>query len=592
MIELIDEYLDNPYLDPNLQRRIEAGKAVLRRVQKRNARKVETEIMYQGAALRSISEPIAPSPPTKPKHLKPSSNKLEMVWKHPCRSSVSLFGTFTDPAWIEEIRMYRDQKDGYYKVDLSERGISPGTYLFKFVVDGEWRIDPTLPTRQDLNGHMNNTMFVRSTLRPLKSVRSAPAVDPTFGSSSSFLPPSVSRRYQRFVSLSRCSTPTLQSIFSSRSTVYRTTADISSQRQSSGLGLLSGAWMIPHPEKVSTGGADSFYFSKKSAGVADGVGEWEWRFRLDPRKFAEQLMKGCLNASKTVCDAATDVEQRSVQVLEEGYEFASAFGSSTACIGILDSVGERIGVANLGDSGFLHYRKHGLTMTCVMKTREQQHAFNMPYQLSRLPEPHLYDELANDPLYEELVKTIRTLSGRQLSKIDKPVDCDLYSSRIQEGDLLIFATDGVLDNLWSYDILSIVGDVAESSPFESRINFVESGPTNPEEIAKAIAMAAFDKSNIESGYKSPFGVECRKRTGAVHMGGKMDDITVVACWVIREEDLEQSLVDSVIAGREQELVCREWWRTRGGRVRRTSTDDARRSSKYEKFMSNEPGPSM
>ena len=27
------------------------------------------------------------------------------------------------------------------------------------------------------------------------------------------------------------------------------------------------------------------------AGVADGVGEWQWRFGLDPRAFADELMQ-------------------------------------------------------------------------------------------------------------------------------------------------------------------------------------------------------------------------------------------------------------------------------------------------------------
>jgi protein phosphatase PTC7 len=356
---------------------------------------------------------------------------------------------------------------------------------------------------------------------------------------------------------------------------------LSAERACTGLALICGAWMIPHPEKVSTGGADSFFYSPRSVGIADGVGEWEWRFRLDPRKFAEQLMKGCLVASRKFNDQ-DDIEQKALNVLTEGYNFVSAFGSSTACVGVLDSVGEKIGVANIGDSGFLHYRKQfitgGMSMTCVMKTREQQHAFNMPYQLSRLPKPEHYEELASDPIYSDLIKTIRSLSGRQLSKIDKPIDCDLYSSRLREGDMLVFATDGVLDNLWSYDILSIVGDVGKFSPFEARMNFSESGPTDPQEIAKAIATAAFEKSTIESGYKSPFGVECRKRTGAVHLGGKMDDISVVVCWVAREEDVEE------MRSSDGELVCREWWKTRGGRVRRTSDD--RRNNKYEKFNSN------
>ena len=32
--------------------------------------------------------------------------------------------------------------------------------------------------------------------------------------------------------------------------------------------------------------------STLALGVADGVGEWQWRFGLDPRAFADELMFG------------------------------------------------------------------------------------------------------------------------------------------------------------------------------------------------------------------------------------------------------------------------------------------------------------
>jgi protein phosphatase PTC7 len=581
MMHMIDESLAITSIDPTVRSRMEAGRSVLQRVCDRGSSKtVGKNPNLSCETLRCVSEPISATatPRVLPISNKPRFKKLEVVWKHSCVRSVSVFGTFSEPAWIEEFRMTRDPADGYYKVDLSDRGLSPGTYIFKYVVDGEWRIDPTLPTRSDLNGHVNNTMFVRSTLRPLKTVRSAPTVETansTPSSSSSY--PSASLRFG--LPLSRANTPLLQDT----TVINRRPASVAvpeDSRQTCNLALLCGAWMIPHPDKVSTGGADSFFFSDRAAGIADGVGEWEWRFKLDPRKFAEQLMRGCLDSSqKPHHDPSQSIEDRAVSVLADGYEYASAFGSSTACVVVMDDLGEKVGIANLGDSGCLHYRKQFLTsamsMTCVMKTRDQQHAFNMPYQLSRLPKPEHYDDLAQDPIYSELVTTLRSLSGRQLSKIDKPIDCDVHSSTVVEGDLIILATDGVLDNLWSYDILSIVGESAVISPFEARINLLESGPTDPEEIARALALAAYEKSVTESGYKSPFGVECRKRTGAVHLGGKMDDISVVACWVTsRRETCDQ-------------LVCRDWWRTRGGRVRKTSIDEARKMSKYEQFMSNE-----
>jgi serine/threonine protein phosphatase PrpC len=505
-----------------------------------------------------------------------------------------VYGTFTEQPWTE-VRMNRDPHDGFFKLDLSDWGLSPGTYIFKFVVDSEWRIDPidpTLPTRQDLNGHINNTMFVRSSARPLKTVRSAPMVEASSSGNNPSRAGTPQLTFPRGSTLHRTPSITPQQFFARE---YDSTT--SCERQCTNLRLICGGWMIPHPEKTVAGGADSFFFTTSAAGVADGVGEWEWRFKLDPRKFAEQLMKGCLLASNRqrsyACNSSTEVEEKAQSVLSEGFDSARAFGSSTACVLTLDSCGERMGIANLGDSGLIHFRKQFLTgalsMTCVMRTREQQHGFNTPYQLSRLPDPEQYDEIAQDPLYLELIKSLRSLSGRQLSKIDKPTDCELYSSRLKEGDLLLLATDGALDNLWNYDLLSVVGEAAVVSPFDARIHDIQDGPTDPEEIAKAVAMAAYEKSVLSGGYKSPFGVECRKRTGQVHLGGKMDDITVVVCWVAREEDTE-TMIKKIAKSKKSytgESTCRDWWKAQRGKARNTSADDVRRASRYERFMSNE-----
>lgn len=601
MLKELDVILDNDQLDSGLRRRLTAARSMIEKVSRREREKRTISAPKIDTTSRSTSDPnrSAQSATPRMRESRRSSlggRNLEVVWKHPCRGRVSVYGTFTEHPWTE-IRMMRDPVDGFFKLDLSDWGLSPGTYIFKFVVDGEWRIDPTLPTRKDLNGHVNNTMFVRSSARPLKTVRSAPtvevvnSVDKLSGSGTPHLiggTGPLNRNPNQFLA-------------------HEYDPSQTSERQTTNLRLICGGWMIPHPEKIVSGGADAFFFSTSAAGVADGVGEWEWRFKLDPRKFAEQLMKGCLTASGQnkykSCSSSVEVEQRTQTVLSEGYESATAFGSSTACIMTLDDHGERMGVANLGDSGLIHFRKQFLTgalsMTCVMRTREQQHGFNTPYQLSRLPDPSQYDEIAQDPLYHELIQGLRSLTGRQLSRIDQASDCELYSSRLKEGDLIMLATDGVLDNLWNYDLLSVVGESALVSPFDARMHAVEEGPTDPEHIAKAIALAAHEKSILASGYKSPFGVECRKRTGQVHMGGKMDDITVVVCWVARKEDVDSMIkqidekrrINPSINGNATycgEGTCRDWWKVQRGRARNTSSDDVRRNSRYERFMSNEP----
>mmetsp|Transcript_3218 Transcript_3218/g.4904 ORF Transcript_3218/g.4904 Transcript_3218/m.4904 type:complete len:222 (+) Transcript_3218:617-1282(+) len=67
-------------------------------------------------------------------------------------------------------------------------------------------------------------------------------------------------------------------------------------------------------------------------------------------------------------------------VLQKAYTKISAVGSATALIAILNK--NELSVANIGDSGFLVIRFKNGEPYCPHKSKEQQHAFNIPYQLS------------------------------------------------------------------------------------------------------------------------------------------------------------------------------------------------------------------
>lgn len=83
---------------------------------------------------------------------------------------------------------------------------------------------------------------------------------------------------------------------------------------------------------------------------------------------------------------------RALAVLKAGFsralKAADCFGSSTTIVAGLDATGESLGVANLGDSSCIvlrrspHIFRH---MTIAKRTKEQQHFFNCPYQLSKVP---------------------------------------------------------------------------------------------------------------------------------------------------------------------------------------------------------------
>lgn len=109
------------------------------------------------------------------------------------------------------------------------------------------------------------------------------------------------------------------------------------------------------------------------------------------------------------------------------YRMTKMIGSSTACVVVLHA--NVLETLNLGDSGFLLARpsEAGGTegYTVVFKTKEQQHTFNMPYQLGTYSQ-------------------------------DLPHHGDSTTLQVTAGDVVVMATDGVWDNLFEEELLEIL----------------------------------------------------------------------------------------------------------------------------------------
>jgi protein phosphatase PTC7 len=113
-------------------------------------------------------------------------------------------------------------------------------------------------------------------------------------------------------------------------------------------------------------------------------------------------------------------------------------GGSTACVGVARGDGV-LEVANLGDSGFIQLRLNAIHAY----SEPQTHAFNTPYQLSVVP--------------EKVLLQAKAFGGQQLC--DFPSDANVSQHELRHGDVLVFASDGVWDNLSRHDILRIVSRV-------------------------------------------------------------------------------------------------------------------------------------
>jgi len=98
------------------------------------------------------------------------------------------------------------------------------------------------------------------------------------------------------------------------------------------------------------------------------------------------------------------------KIMDNAYNSVEDAGSSTCCIGVLNH--DRLDIANLGDSGFMvfEYKYENGRYKVFLKERSkpQQHTFNYPYQLVRLPNEDFHSDLAAEG-HEHISDELRRL---------------------------------------------------------------------------------------------------------------------------------------------------------------------------------------
>lgn len=171
-------------------------------------------------------------------------------------------------------------------------------------------------------------------------------------------------------------------------------------------------------------GEDSFFLTPTVVGVADGVGGWNEN-GVDPGKISRSLMR---NAALFVRHTGANGEESTPQqVMTHAYHQALLdseveAGSTTACIVRLKQSPDGKPVleyANLGDSGFLLVRNGKI----IFRSKYQYYG-RAPYQLAKIP-----------------------LRFKQCGAIENdPDDADSGEIDVQDGDIVVLATDGVWDN--------------------------------------------------------------------------------------------------------------------------------------------------
>lgn len=294
-------------------------------------------------------------------------------------------------------------------------------------------------------------------------------------------------------------------------------------------------------------GQDAFFISNVADtesiafGVVDGVGGWE-DSGVDPADFAHGLCEYMANASRVFPDGFnTTGEVKPQELLMIGYnevmeDQSIEAGGSTACVGRADPDG-KVEVANLGDSGFVHFGLNAIRFVSPAQT----HAFNTPFQLSKLP--------------KKLRQQMALFQGGARHFAESPYDSDVTDHRLRHGDVLLFATDGVWDNLSPSDALDVVARVmtahgawvAGSNGMEvgeplRKLARQSPGQSSSEEgklLSSALALAVTKEAKETSLSRTrdgPFAKEVHRLYPAENWrGGKADDICVVVLIAIERD---------------------------------------------------------
>ncbi|XP_062152153.1 probable protein phosphatase 2C 55 [Alnus glutinosa] len=248
------------------------------------------------------------------------------------------------------------------------------------------------------------------------------------------------------------------------------------------LKMVCGAFYLPKDNELKPEGEDAHFIcsEKQAIGVADGVGGWAKK-GVDAGEYARELMNNAFIAIQQQPDGVLDPKR----VLNEAFLNTEAEGSSTACIAMLkDNILHSV---NVGDSGFLIFRDNRL----LYQSPTLQHYFNCPYQLGNS-------------------KTC-----------DRPSSAEETTVPVVPGDIIVLGTDGLLDNVYPTEI----EEVLKEKTLE--------GVVDPWQLALTIAVDLAFYNSMDKCSCSPFA-RAAQLAGQKHIGGKIDDITVVVAQIVSQ----------------------------------------------------------
>ncbi|KAK4506647.1 hypothetical protein PRZ48_000379 [Zasmidium cellare] len=273
-------------------------------------------------------------------------------------------------------------------------------------------------------------------------------------------------------------------------------------------------------------------------GLADGVGGWQDQ-GVDPSEFSQALC-GLMAGSANIQENIEENPCKPQPLLQQAYDAVMnnpriAAGGCTASLGVTNRQGS-IETANLGDSGYLVFGPGKV----ARRSESQTHAFNTPYQLSKVP--------------AQLQKQYKIFGSTYFS--ETPADADVSTHQLKHGDIVLFATDGVWDNLSAQDTLQVVSRIMEEGGYWFKSHNFDGAETMlndtlirqlpraiddkiqesylPGQLAAAVMREA-KLAGLDRRREGPFAREVKQHYPSEGWeGGKPDDIAVVVCIAVEE----------------------------------------------------------
>ncbi|KAJ2520702.1 Protein phosphatase 2C 7 [Coemansia sp. RSA 1939] len=306
------------------------------------------------------------------------------------------------------------------------------------------------------------------------------------------------------------------------------------------------------PLDAINGGEDSLFHVRLKQnlvfGVSDGVGGWN-ESGVDPSIFSRSLTAYSAAAAENTFLLHDSDEADPKDIMRRAFaamrcDNIPAYGSATELVLNLSLASGNLQAAQLGDSTFVILDPK---QKARVVSAEQQHRFNMPYQLTIPPtgdgpeplKPAAEGEEDSAQFFRPRPETEQTrkqieeddFSDLSLVGFDTPNDARLEKHTLGHNDIVVAATDGLFDNV-AVDEVERLADRFMLAI--SKISSI-SGAKRPQDIdlfgGLAYSIAAQAVTNyIQRDLKSPFA-ERAKLAGYSYTGGKPDDVTIMLAWV-------------------------------------------------------------